>query len=84
MSYEVVWKPPAEQMLTEIWLAARDRQTFTEVVAALDMQLRRNPSSMGESRETNVRLIFADPLEVLIQIDDRQRRVQINAVRRLR
>lgn len=46
----------------------------------IDARLARNPSGMGESRDGDVRIVFARPFAVLYRIDDAARTVYIEAV----
>lgn len=82
MSYNVGWQQSAERQLTAIWLAGRDRLSISEAIGALDQQLQNDPHALGESREPGTRLIFAGPLELLIEVDDSRRQVLITNIRR--
>lgn len=62
MTFTVVWKPTAERLLTEMWLAAADRQSITNAADTIDALLRSDPLTAGESREGNSRLIYVAPL----------------------
>jgi len=66
--FRVQWVQRAEDELTEIWLAARDRYAVTEAANRLDSILRADPNGVGESRDGDERITFSDPLGVLFRI----------------
>ena len=51
MIYTVLWQPVAERQLTALWTAAEDRSGVAAAADAIDALLRRNPLSVGESRD---------------------------------
>jgi hypothetical protein len=75
MNYRVVWRPGAEQELTQIWLNSRLRSQITEAAALIDENLQRDPLAAGESREEGVRVIIIKPLGARCFIDDTSRTV---------
>ncbi len=58
----------AEDELTAIWLAARDRYAVTEAASRLDAILRADPQEVGESRDGDKRIAFSDPLAVIFRV----------------
>lgn len=69
MSFTVAWDQAAEDMLTALWLDARDRGAISEAVDHLEQALRMNPLELGESRSHGFRLVFHGPLIFLIHVD---------------
>ena len=65
MNFTVEWVPEAENQLTAIWLAARDRNAVTRAAHRIDQLFRSNPLQYGESREGTDRIMFEPPLGVL-------------------
>jgi hypothetical protein len=80
MIFTVVWSPPCEQDLAALWVAGPDRNAITAAVAAIDSRLRRDPSSQGESRVGNRRVLFEHPLGVTYEVNEDDRLVTIQAV----
>jgi len=68
MTFTVIWKPTAEQSLTETWLKAADRQSIANAADAIDALLRSDPLSVGEARESNSRLLYVAPLAVFYDV----------------
>jgi hypothetical protein len=77
MKYTVVWRPYAERSLTELWTQSNDRQSITNAANTIDALLRTDPSSIGESREKNVRLLYVTPLAVYVDVFPEDRRVAV-------
>ncbi len=75
MNYRVVWRPGAEQELTQIWLKSRFRSQITEAASLIDEKLERDPLKTGESRDEGIRIVFSPPLGVRFYIDDTSRTV---------
>jgi hypothetical protein len=82
MKYAVVWLPDAEQELTAIWLAARDRQAVTEAAHAIDTRLGIGAEADGESRSGDQRILFSPPLVVRYRVVPGTQDVQVFHVRR--
>ena len=87
------WKPDATDMLTAIWLDARDRERLTEASAEIDAALGNDPSAVGESQfaledvqrqRADVRLAFFGPLMVTFALSAPRREVMVTAVTRAR
>ena len=81
------WKPDATDMLTAIWLDARDRERLTEASAEIDAALGNDPSAVGESQfaledvqrqRADVRLAFFGPLMVTFALSAPRREVMVN------
>lgn len=77
MTYRVVWKPKAEQELTRIWLASRFRSQIVETASRIDEELRREPLTVGESREDPYRVTFDPPLAIRFLVDEAARLVVV-------
>ncbi|QDT38986.1 hypothetical protein [Stratiformator vulcanicus] len=74
MKHFVNLLPDAERELTEIWLAADDRDAVTEAADRIEKALAHDPASFGESRGDGSRISFAPPLAVRfsVMVDDRR------------
>ena len=81
MKYAVIWLPDAEQELAAIWLAATDRRVVTRTAYTIDSLLRHDPSSQGESREEDRRILIALPLCVVFRVLEQAHRVEVIHVR---
>jgi hypothetical protein len=80
MIFTVVWSRPCEQDLAALWVAGPDRTAITTAVAAIDVRLRRDPLSQGESRAGNRRVLFQQPLGVEYVANEDDRMVTVEAV----
>lgn len=77
MRFTVIWTATAEQCLTDIWLAAEDRQLVADVANAIDGQLQFDPEQQGESRESGRRILLASPLAVKFRVFPEDRTVRV-------
>ena len=68
MRFTVTWKPSAEQELARIWISAADRQAVRKAADALEMHLKKDPLSVGESRSGKLRIAFYKPLAFHFQV----------------
>jgi plasmid stabilization system protein ParE len=80
MRYTVIWRPSAERQLAEIWTAAENRQAVTDAADAIDVFLRTNPTSVGESRVADIRILAVSPLSVYYDVYEDDRLVAVWAV----
>ncbi len=73
MKFTVVWRPFAEQQLSQLWLQANDRAGVSEAADRIDSLLQNDPQNEGESRGGGERILIAAPLAVLyrVSLDDR-------------
>jgi ParE toxin of type II toxin-antitoxin system, parDE len=72
--FRVEWLREAVSELADIWINAnsRLRQNITEATHTLDQELQADPFRQSESREGDVRILFARPLAILFEVDLRQ------------
>jgi hypothetical protein len=84
MSYTVSWTAHAEAELARIWNEAGDRMRITNAARQIDIQLRRDPTSAGESRELGTRIFFVSPLAVTFHVSTEDRLVRVVDVWRFR
>ena len=77
MTFQVVWSPRAEQQLATIWMNASARERVSHAAETIDTKLRRDPTSVGESREENFRIAFQPPLVVRFQVREGDRLVVV-------
>lgn len=77
--FHVEWVQKALDELTVIWMQADSalRKAITAATHALDQQLQSDPYSQSESRDGKQRVMFASPLGIQIEIDDKQRIVWV-------
>jgi hypothetical protein len=54
MNYTVIWTERTEQLLAAAWLAASNRNEVTVAAHELELELRRDPLNLGESRRSSV------------------------------
>ena len=83
MKFTVVWKPRAENELTELWIAASDKNLVAHAAHQIDSELRDGPLEVGESREGKFRILCVLPLVVsyeVIEADCIVRVVRVRAI----
>jgi len=80
MRYRVVWEPPAERDLTELWLGSRMRHAIGRAADQIDAVLQWKPHECGESREAGRRVMFLWPLGISFRIDEDQQEVRVISV----
>jgi hypothetical protein len=68
MRYTVLWKPSALQRLTEIWLAASDRDEVNRAVSDIEHHLA-HQASAGAPYLVGTKIIVAPPLAVVYEVD---------------
>ncbi len=77
--FRVEWLQEAVGELAAIWTKADSpsRQALTRATHALDQEFQADPFRHSESREGEVRILFADPLGVLFEVDPGRRIVWV-------
>lgn len=80
MKWTVIYRPPAQDELAEIWLNAPDPQGVAEAADEIDRILTGTPIEAGESRDGNTRIIIKSPLTVLYDVYPDERVVEVFAV----
>ena len=80
MSYRVRWRRKAKEALAAVWLAASDRNEVTAAAHRIEVLLRRDPLSSGESRGGNFRVVFDWPIGVFYQVCPQAGEVRIITV----
>jgi hypothetical protein len=80
MKYTVIYLPSAEQQLADLWLAAADRSAITSASDKIDQLLKDNPLAVGESRVSNIRILFEEPLVVVYDVREADLVVKVWAV----
>jgi plasmid stabilization system protein ParE len=83
VKFTVIWAPPADRVLTAIWLAARDRIAVTAAARQIVHRLGTDPANAGESRDPGRRITFEGPLAVLFRVDETPYTVRILRVWRV-
>ena len=76
MNFDVSWQLEAEEHLAELWLLSEDRMSFTQAANRIERTLEREADSAGESRDTDVRILFEPPLAVLYQVFSQENKVK--------
>ena len=84
MKFTVGWTETAQRTLTEIWLAARDRQAIQEANADIESVLANQPLTAGESRVGSFRIYCSGPLAVVYSVSELDRMVKVAEVTRTR
>ena len=77
MRYEVVWRPVAEGWLADLWTAGPDRAAVAAVANEIDQLLAQRPWDLGEARGGTTRILIDEPLAVLYEIVEDDRRVYV-------
>lgn len=80
MKYTVIYLPSAEQQLADLWLQAADRSAITSASDKIDQLLKDNPLAVGESRVSNIRILFEEPLVVVYDVREADLVVKVWAV----
>jgi hypothetical protein len=80
LRYTVVWLPDAEQELARIWNDATNRSVISEAANFLDRELARDPTNLGESRPSGIRIAHWLPLGIRFTVSEDDRLVQVLAV----
>jgi hypothetical protein len=75
MTFQVFWKPAAEDDLARIWISAPDQGDVARAADSIDEELRRDPIACSESRAQGTRVLLNKPLGVHFQIDPMDRKV---------
>jgi hypothetical protein len=65
MKWTVVYRPPAQDELANIWLNSPNRQAVADAADQIDRILASDPLGVGESRGGNTRMLVERPLTVL-------------------
>jgi hypothetical protein len=85
MRFTLVWKPSASDDLVALWLDAPpgSRERFRQVVDDIERALMRDPLSIGESRDEQVRMVVEPPVVLVFEVSLDDRRVCVLAIRSL-
>ncbi len=70
MKYTLIWKPAVEDRLAQLWIEATDRQAIASAADEIDRYLRTHPSSVGEARDALTRILIADPLAIIYEVNE--------------
>jgi plasmid stabilization system protein ParE len=81
MKYTVIWRPSAEADLASIWTEAQDRHTASWASNQIDLLLRSAPTTSGESRSGDTRILVVPPLAVHFEVVVDGRKVYVLTVR---
>jgi ParE toxin of type II toxin-antitoxin system, parDE len=79
---QVIWLQTALEDLARIWTDAdgASRKLITNATHQIDLALKNDPASQGESREFDERVFFANPLGVLFKVEPSSNRVFVHSV----
>ncbi len=80
MTYHVIWKTAAEQLLADLWLNALDRNVVAAAADAFDANVHRDPLLVGESCAGRTRITFEGPLGFIFDVYTDSREVVVKAV----
>jgi plasmid stabilization system protein ParE len=83
MRFTVIWQPPAQGRLAEIWINTDDRQAVTAASHRIDQLLKTDPQMRGESRSRNNRVLVVPPLAVYYDVNEEDRTVHVLTVRKV-
>jgi hypothetical protein len=68
MKYRVVWTRQAEDGLADAWLSAAEKRAVNTASDRIEALIETEPSSAGESREANDRILFDSPLVIRFRV----------------
>lgn len=77
MTYAVIYAIPALQELVAYERSSGDPERVRAAAARMEFMLRRDPRSMGESREPGFRVWYEDVLGMYFRVDDAALRVEV-------
>jgi hypothetical protein len=83
MKWTVVYQPSANSDLAEIWIESDNRQAVSDAADAVEIELTRRLMEVGESRESNMRLIIQSPLLMFYDVIPDDLRVTVWHVRKM-
>jgi hypothetical protein len=78
--FQVLWSPNALEELAAVWMELEDRQSVTDASDQIDERLKQNPQDVGESRTGSLRITFDNPLGLIFNVSDADRRVTVLSV----
>lgn len=80
MKWTVIYRPPAQDELANIWLDAPDPQAVANAADGIDRILASKPLEVGESRGGRKRIIIEWPLTVLYEVFPEDAAVEVFSV----
>lgn len=80
MKWAVIYRPPAQDELANIWLNVSDPQAVADAADEIDRILTNNPLAVGESRGGNSRIIIQRPLTALYDVYSDDALVEVFAI----
>jgi hypothetical protein len=80
MKWTVLYRPPAQDHLANIWLNATGQQAVADAADKIDRILANIPLDTGESRGGNTRILIERPLTVLYDVYPDDALVEVFAV----
>jgi hypothetical protein len=85
VKYAITWKPKAISELAQAYLdartAGRDTSALRQAVAEVDHLLANDPTSVGESRDGDNRVVIVTPLTVTYVVSAAVKAVSVTHVR---
>lgn len=86
MTWRVLWIQSALDDLTALWMNADSdaRTAINQAALRIDKELARDPHKESESRDEGEWVFFAEPLGVLLEIDEAKRIVWVISAWRYR
>ena len=81
MTYDVAWTASADDMLTEVWLEAADRNAVSAVAHRVNHALACTPLAVGRPMDSSVhRAAYAPPLYIEFYVIEDDKKVVVQAV----
>ena len=68
MKFTVTWTDEARDELCELFMAVPFRSELSRVVNTLESELARRPESLGESRESNIRVLMGSHFGLMFEV----------------
>jgi hypothetical protein len=85
MNYTVIWLHKLIDQVAAFYVEAReqggDTAAITQAFAQIDSLLETNPTTCGESRDNQERVLIVSPLSVHFEIHEDERSVVVTTVR---
>jgi hypothetical protein len=84
MTYQVVWRPEAEDEPARLWNDAADRNAVAAAADSFDAAIAKDPLGVGEAIDRPSRIAFIDPLAFIFDVFPQSGQVLVKTVWRSR
>ena len=80
MNYTVTWVPSAQDALLRIVISRPDRGAVVSAIDRIGSILASGGPASGESRDQDLRILFALPLAVIFSVEESDRTITVRRV----